>query len=192
MENNMKNNKKNKKNRSDTVRNTKVLVFGALMASMSIVIGLICKNYLTFSDGSVRITFENLPIILSGIWFGPIVGAVVGIIADLVSALLSPPYQPNPLITLGAASIGILSGVLSRYIIKGRKFYHVLLLTLAVHAVGSVVIKSAVLEFMGYAVVWPVRIAIYTVIAVCESYLIYIMVNNHAMSSRIERLVKRK
>lgn len=182
----------NKKNRSDSIRNTKVLVFGALMASMSIIIGLICKNYLTFSDGSVRITFENLPIIISGIWFGPFVGAAVGIIADLVSALLSPPYQPNPLITVGAASIGILSGVLARYIIKGKKFYQVLLLTLVVHAIGSVIIKSTVLGLMGYAVIWPVRIAIYTVIAVCESYLIYLIINNRGMMSRIERLAKKK
>ena len=172
--------------------NTRVLVFAALMASMSIVIGLVCKNYLTFSDGSVRITFENLPIILSGIWFGPFVGAVVGVIADFISALLSPPYQPNPLISLGAASIGILSGVLARYIIKGRKFYHILLLTLAVHTVGSVIIKSTMLGLMGYAVVWPIRIAIYSAVALCESYLIYVIVSNKGLSSRIERLVKRK
>ena len=172
--------------------NTRVLVFAALMASMSIVIGLVCKNYLTFSDGSVRITFENLPIILSGIWFGPFVGAVVGVIADFISALLSPPYQPNPLISLGAASIGILSGVLARYIIKGRKFYHILLLTLAVHTVGSVIIKSTMLGLMGYAVVWPIRIAIYSAVALCEAYLICVIVSNKGLSSRIERLVKRK
>ena len=182
----------NKKKNSQSIRNTKILIFGALMASMSIIIGLVCKSYLTFSDGSVRITFENIPVILSGVWFGPIVGAVVGIIADLVSALLSPPYQPNPLITVGAATIGILSGVLTRYIIKGKKIYHMLFLTFAVHAIGSVIIKSVALELIGYAVVWPIRVAVYIVIALCEAYLLYVIVNNKSLSLRIERLVGKK
>ena len=182
--------KSNKKSRS--IRNTKLLVFGALMAAFSIIIGLVCKNYLTFGNGSVRVTFENLPVILSGVWFGPIIVAVVGIIADLVSALLSPPYQPNPLITIGAAAIGILSGVLARYIIKGRKLYQTLIITLAVHCIGSVIIKSVALELMGYAVIWPIRIGLYIAIALCEGYVLYVMVNNRALSSRIERLVGKR
>lgn len=175
-----------------SIRETKVLVLGALMTAMSIIIGLICKTYLTFGDGSIRVTFENLPIILSGIWFGPVVGTVVGIIADVLSALMSPPYSVNPLITLGAASIGFLSGILSRYIIKGRSFPKTLVLTLCVHTVGSIIIKSTMLGIIGYAVVWSVRVPLYLAIAVCEAYLIYVINNNPGISSRIERLVQKK
>lgn len=175
-----------------SIKNTKILVMSALMVAMSIVIGMVCKTYLTFGDGSIRVTFENLPIILSGIWFGPIVGCLVGIISDVIAALVSPPYSVSLLITIGSASIGLLSGLLSRYIIKGRKFGATLSLVLCVHTVGSILIKSTMLGIMGYAVVWPIRIALYVCIAVCESYLIYIINNNRGISSQIERLVEKK
>ena len=40
--------------------NLKKLVFGAMMTALCVVIGLVCKTYLTF--GAIRITFENLPV----------------------------------------------------------------------------------------------------------------------------------
>ena len=39
----------------------KRLVLGAMLAAMSVVIGMICKNFLNFGGGLLRITFENLP-----------------------------------------------------------------------------------------------------------------------------------
>lgn len=175
---------------SKSIRNTKILVFGALMTAMSIVIGMLCKTYLTFGDGSIRVTFENLPIILSGIWFGPAVGCAVGVVSDIISALLSPPYSVNFLITLGAASIGLVSGMVSRYIIKGKAFIKTLGITLCAHIIGSIIIKSTMLGIIGYAVVWSVRIPLYLLIAVCEAYLIFVIRNNRGIASRVERLVK--
>ena len=170
---------------------TKILVFGALLCSISIVIGLICKNYFNFMNGFARVTFENFPIIIAGIWFGPLVGAIVGVISDLATAVLSPPYQPNLLISIAPATIGILSGLLSRYIIKGRKFSHILIITFTVHIVGSILIKTPILVMMGYPVyVWYIRIGIYILVASIESYLIYVIVNNRAITSGVERLRK--
>ena len=56
----------------------KRLALAAMLTAMSVVIGIFCKTVLNFADGLFRITFENLPIILGGIMFGPIIGALIG------------------------------------------------------------------------------------------------------------------
>ena len=68
-------------------KNKKVALFGslttmtvsAMMVALSAVIGYICKTIPALNLGSgLRITFENLPIIVVGIMFGPIVGGIIG------------------------------------------------------------------------------------------------------------------
>ncbi|MBO5306039.1 MAG: ECF transporter S component, partial [Clostridia bacterium] len=63
----------------------KTLAFSAILCAMSVVIGIFCKSYLNFGAGLFRITFENLPIIVSGIFYGPVVGAILGIATDIIS-----------------------------------------------------------------------------------------------------------
>ncbi len=154
---------------------TKKLVFSALMVAVCVVIGWVCKSFFTF--GTIRVTFDNFPLIFVGVLLGPVWGALVGVASDLVSCLMSG-YEINPVITLGAASIGLVSGVVSRYIIKGRKFPNVLAVTLLSHAVGSVVIKSIglwmIYRIPFYMVIGP-RVPLYIAIALVESYLIYMI-----------------
>ena len=73
------------KQNSRVFPSVKSLTLAAMLVAMSVVIGIFCKTFLNFAGGLVRITFENLPIILSGILFGPIVGGLVGAASDLVS-----------------------------------------------------------------------------------------------------------
>ena len=93
-----------------------------MFIAMSVLIGTFCKNFMNFGGGLFRVTFENIPIILSGIIFGPIIGGIVGIATDLVSYLLSAQiYPPNLIVTFGAFLIGFLSGIMSRYIYKKKR-----------------------------------------------------------------------
>ena len=97
----------------------KVMTMSAMFCAMSVVIGIFCKSFLNFGLGLFRITFENLPILMSGIMFGPIVGGLVGGATDIVTYFLSGQVYPlNPIVTLGAVSIGLISGFLSRYIFR--------------------------------------------------------------------------
>ena len=85
-----------------------------MLVAMSVLIGIFCKTFMNFGGGLFRVTFENIPIILSGIVFGPVVGGMVGIATDLVSYLLSPQtYPPNLVVTFGAFLIGFLSGFIA-------------------------------------------------------------------------------
>lgn len=157
------------------------LVFSALLTALCVVIGWVCKTYLTF--GAIRLTFENLPILLAGFLLGPVYGAAVGAAADLISAPLSG-FGVNPVITLGAAAVGAVAGILSKYIIRKHGFVQILLVSLSSHALGSMIIKSLGLWMYDYA--WQLlllRVPLYIVIGTAEAYIIYIMLKNKKLAS---------
>ena len=173
----------NKKTVFATVR---ALTLAAMLAAMSVVIGIFCKNFLNFGGGLLRITFENLPILLSGIMFGPIVGGVVGAATDIISYLLSPQTYPiNIIVTLGAAAVGLVSGVVSRYVLRKKTGARIVFSCLAAHAVGSMIIKPiGLFAFYGWAVLW--RVPMYLVIAPIEIILICAMRRNSTAKKLID------
>ncbi len=98
-----------------TLRNT-------LLMAMLIAISIILSRFLGFylDPNSLRISFEAAPIILAGVWMGPVAGLVVGGIADLLGALVSG-VAFTPFLMIGPMMIGFLSGLLSKYIFKDKK-----------------------------------------------------------------------
>lgn len=160
------------------------LVLSALLTALCVVIGWVCKAYLTF--GAIRITFENLPVLLAGILLGPVYGAAVGAAADIVSALLAG-FGINPVITLGSAVIGAVAGLMSHYAVKKRGFFQVMLIALTSHVLGSMIIKSIGLWMYDYA--WQLlalRVPLYFIIGTAESYIIYIMLKNNRIASVVK------
>lgn len=135
------------------------LCITALMAALSTVIGIICKQ---FTFGFVRITLENFPLIFTGFCFGPVYGAAAGIVADLVSCLVTG-QDIQPLITLGVATVGAVSGLVSLAFVKLRpaaKDAFVLALSTGLaHLIGQVAVKCYGKTFYYgipyFTVFWP-------------------------------------
>ena len=167
------------------------LTLSAMLIAMSVVIGIFCKTFLNFGGGLFRITFENLPIILSGIMFGPLVATVVGVATDLVSYLLSPQiYPPNLVVTLGAATVGFISGFISRFLVKKQGYAQIIISGIAAHAVGSMIIKSiGLFSFYGWAVIW--RVPTYFVIAAVEITILCLLYKNATFRRLIDKFVKK-
>ena len=170
----------------------KALTVAAMLTAMSVVIGIFCKSFLNFGMGLFRITFENLPIILSGILFGPIVGGIVGGATDLISYLLSPQtFSPNPIVTLGAVMIGVVSGIVSHFIIKERGHLQFIISGMAAHIVGSMIIKTVGLfSYYGWAVLF--RIPLYLIIAPLEILIICLLYNNTTFKKLLDSVTKRR
>ena len=138
------------KNSKTSVR---TLVMLALLTAMSIVFARV----FTISTGFVRFNLGALPTHLAAVWFGPAGGFAVGALADMIGGTLSG-YSINPLITLGAGSVGLVSGLLFRQFSQLRLGLRLQLSITAGHVVGSVIINSIALHlFYGYA--WPVLVA---------------------------------
>ena len=151
-----------------------------MLTAMSVIIGIICKSFLNFGGGLFRVTFENLPIILAGILYGPIIGGVVGAATDLISYFLSPQtYPPNLIVTLGATMIGVLSGLMAKFIVKKRGYLQIILSGAVAHVIGSMVIKPIGLyQFYQWAVLF--RIPLYLVIAPIEIIILCLLYKNTA------------
>ena len=151
-----------------------------MLVAMSVIIGIFCKTFMNFGGGLFRVTFENIPIILSGIIFGPVVGGIVGIATDLVSYLLSPQiYPPNLVVTFGAFLIGFLSGFISKFIYKKRGYWQIILCVAVSHIVGSMTVKTiGLFAFYEWLVLW--RIPLYIVIASLETVLLCALYKNKA------------
>ncbi len=71
---------------------------------------------------ALRISFGDVPLMLSGILFGPLVGGLTGLAADLIGFLINPmgPYHP------GFTLSSILWGALPAFIfilLRGRKTF---------------------------------------------------------------------
>ncbi len=113
----------------------------ALLIAMSIVF----SRVLSISTGFVRFNLGSLPVLLAGILFGPWAGFVVGMVADIIGGVLAG-YAINPLITLGAASIGLVGGLGWQKLSHLRTGTRLWCSVLAAHFVGSMVINSLALH----------------------------------------------
>ena len=117
------------------------LALSGVLIAMSVAIGIICKNFLTFGI-YYRITFENLPVILAGIILGPVYGAAVGALSDVVSCISSVNPVVNPVITVGAAAVGLVAGLIPKLIVRKRSLLQYALSAYSAHLIGQVALKS--------------------------------------------------
>ena len=162
--------------------NVQALCLAALMSALAVVISYVCKSFtLTMS---VRITFENLPIILSGYLLGPVAGLYTGLCADLVSTAATYGVGGiNPILTVGAASVGFVSGLVSHRIILKKSVFQVFISVFSAHIVGNMLIKTVGLYV--YYRTPPVeiltRIAVYLGIATVESLILSVILKSRGI-----------
>lgn len=175
----------------------RVIVAAALLAAMSFVLGKFLQIPNPFME-IVRISFENLPLMIAGICFGPVVGAMTGVVADIVGCLLYG-YSINPLITLGAATVGFTAGVVSHYLIRKPKALSIGISVFSAHLLGSVIVKSFGLAAwylakynMGVAELMGWRLLVYTLTGIAEFTVIFLLLRSRAFCSQLERLVGKK
>ncbi len=169
------------KKHSFVFKSIKMLTLAAMLTSMSVVIGIFCKSYLNFGAGLFRVTFEHLPIIISGMILGPVGGAMIGAASDLISYLLSPQvYPPNLIVTFGAAIVGVIPGVVSKFIIKENGYKQIIVSGIFAHLFGSVIIKSVGLfTFYHWSILWRIPLYLFAV-APIEIVLICLLYKNRS------------
>ena len=165
----------------------------AMLSALSIILG----KYLAIPGGEVlRFSFENLPIIFAGVAFGPLAGALVGAVADLIGCLLVG-YTINPLVTTGAICIGAISGV-TYALLKRTSLPYALKIALSValaHLIGSVLIKTVGLSQwydMPLLILMLWRLLNYVIVGALEGILLFILLKNKLISGEILSLMGTK
>ncbi len=168
------------RNKRNSIRTLTML---ALLTAMSIVFARV----LTVSTGFLRFNLGALPTHLAAVWFGPLGGFAVGAVADLIGGTLSG-YSVNPLITLGAGSVGLVSGLLFQKLSHLRLGLRLQCSILAGHLVGSVVINSLALHIF-YNYPWSLlaaRIPNALILSAVNTVLVRILLENKALASMVK------
>ena len=153
---------------------TKTLTYCALLAALQVVMarlfGLMPSEFTRFS-------IEAIPTILAGIFFGPVAGALVGFVADLVGCLFSG-FGYNPLFCVPPILYGMCGGLFRRFLAKKLSFPR-LLLTIAPAAVfGSVLWQSFALDLVygtGFWVMLSTRGIQFAIVMVLEALIIHLL-----------------
>jgi ECF transporter S component (folate family) len=108
----MRNNKK--------TMDIRTIVKAGFLVAISIVMTRFAFVMLPIAGVSaLRISFGEMPLMLSGFLFGPLVGGLTGIAADLLGVLINPqgPYYPG--FTISSMMWGILPGIIT-YILEKK------------------------------------------------------------------------
>ncbi len=169
------------------LKNIKVTVTVALFVAISIISG----KFLAIPIGdTLRFSFENLTIILSGVLFGPVIGGITGIAADLIGCILRG-YTINPILTLGAALIGFISGILYRLFYKPPLSFRIAVSTFFAHLIGSVLIKSWGLSLfysLPFIVTLLSRCVNYAIVFAAEFIVLLILMKNRGFIGQINKI----
>lgn len=119
----------------------------SLMA-MLIALQIVLSKFLMLQiTGSIRLSIDSVPILLAGIWFGPLAGGIVGLLSDLLGTLLFPTagmYYPP--LTIAFVLIGVSAGVFAKLVKSERKLLRAALIVIPAELIGSYLTKSAALS----------------------------------------------
>lgn len=95
---------------------TRVLVRAAFLTALSIVLTRFLSIIAPVGGaGTIRIGFGGIPIFISGILFGPTVGGITGVAADLIGVLINPMGQFHPGFTFSSFLGGAVPGLFALY-----------------------------------------------------------------------------
>lgn len=160
-----------------------------MLSAMSIVMG----KLLAINIGDVmRLSLENLPILFAGLAFGPLAGAAVGAVADLVGCLLVG-YAVNPFVTAGAVFVGFASGAVSHLLERRclRDGWRIGISVAVAHLGGSVIFKTVGLAMyygMPLLSLLAWRSLNYLLVGAFEGVALYFVLNNGAIRRAISSM----
>lgn len=101
--------KKFNNNNAIRFRRTEKITYIAVLASIAIVLNIVEIN---LGVGDIKLSLSYLPCFISGIFLGPFAGLSVGLLGDVVGALIMPQGAWIPLITLGSGLMGLIPGLI--------------------------------------------------------------------------------
>lgn len=123
---------------------THTLAGCAILAAMSVVLA---RFVIPMPAVDQRFSLEAVPIFIAGMLFGPLPGALVGFVADLVGCLFSG-YGYNPLFCVPPILYGLCAGLFRPLLVKKVSPLTIALAFLPSVTLGSVLYQSATLAYI--------------------------------------------
>ena len=123
---------------------TRTLAYCAMLAALQVVMA---RFIIPMPAADTRFSLEAIPVVLAGLFFGPMAGAMVGFSADMVGSLFSG-FGFNPLFCLPPILYGLCGGLLRRYVGEKPCFLRVLLTYAPAVILGSFLWQSFMLAYV--------------------------------------------
>lgn len=95
---------------------TRNLVFMALLCAISVLL----SRVLAINTPVMRISLGSVPIVLAGLCFGPVAGAMVGVVADLMGCVFLSTFGYTPILALSPMLMGALPWLLAKVCLHNR------------------------------------------------------------------------
>ena len=122
----------------------KSLVLAAMLAALQVVLS---KFLMVQASPTVRFSIDSVPIELAGLLLGPVFGAIVGALGDMLGTILFPTAGAwYPPLTAAYAVIGLIAGLFGGFVRKKPGFLRILAAVAAAELIGSLAVKTAVLS----------------------------------------------
>ena len=123
---------------------TRTLVFCALLAALQVVLA---RLIVPMPAADTRFSIEAIPVVLAGLLFGPLPGALVGFSADLVGCLFSG-FGYNPIFALPPILYGLCGGLFQGYVSRKPSLPRILVMYLPAVLLGSILYQSFALTYV--------------------------------------------
>lgn len=123
---------------------TRTLAYCAMLAAIQVVLA---RLIVPMPAADVRVSIEAVPVVLAGLLFGPLPGALVGFAADLVGCLFSG-YGYNPIFALPPILYGLCGGLFRGWVAGRPSLVRLLVTYLPAVVLGSVLYQSFALSFV--------------------------------------------
>lgn len=156
--------------------NTHALVLMGVLSACSIILSRFLGFYL---NETLRVSFGSVPILLAGLWLGPLAGGLVGAVSDILGATVFSGLGLYPPITIGPILVGVAAGVMARVCLgNAASFLRVAVVVFVAKLIGSLIWTSYALSLMTGAPYWAVltgRIPFCLVMDLMEILLVYLL-----------------
>ena len=167
------------KNKNTMSMTTKVIVYGALFAAMAAVLGQLLAIRPT---PDMKFTLDKFVLFLSGMFFGPLVGGMVGLVAEFAGGNLFG-MGFTPWLCLPAVLYGVSGGLFRHMLAKKFTIPRLTVAYLCPTVIAAVLIQSAALAWTYNAATFKealytnliTRSIQFTIMLVVEVTIIYVL-----------------
>lgn len=175
---------------------TRALVLAAIFAAMNII--LTRAGVIMLFGGLVRLSFGKIPLILSGLFLGPLAGAFAGLVGDVLGVIINSHGAPmiHPGFTLSSVLTGVLPGII--VILSGKKrssLFNVLTSNIVVLIIVNFILDAIWLSQMygnPYLVVFNTRLIPHTIIGIANILLTYPLLKSLVKAGLASDIVKNR
>jgi ECF transporter S component (folate family) len=154
------------------MKQTRVLVYMALFISMEIIL----TRFFAIQTSIVRIGFGFIPIAFSGIMFGPVIGGLTAMLADIVGMIIMPKGAYFPGFTFSALLTGAIYGFFLYS--KPKTIFRIFMATLVINLFVDLGLNTLWLTMLtgnAAAAILPARLAARLVVLPLQTVMVYVL-----------------